>query len=433
MSFLRYTRPLIGILILCKASALSGQSTEQNTPMSAVSLTALVDEITSKNPERQFYKDEITAAKTGQRYSATWSDPELSFDLSNNRVKNDTGAISGEGNAWSISVTQIFDWPGRLALRKSIANQNVTLAELGLAQFESALAARARLLAYGLHASSAKANAVREVAERFTALKETFLARDPAGITPLLETRVIEAAEMALQRRATEAELAVQAALIELNQLRGVVPDFPLKVTAPALTFNDAPDTALLIAAALTNNFEFRMRCVELEQQGYAVRLARNERYPSISVSPFISQEKTSERETILGIGLSLPIPVSGRGRGAIDVAETRRRQAETSVFIAQRELEREIFTAALAFKSKLAETRRWSPDSAVKFREAAALADQHYRLGAVSISTYVELQNSYLDAIEALLDTQSETLAACLKLQELTGLEIYPVQISQP
>jgi LPS export ABC transporter protein LptC len=42
-----------------------------------------------------------------------------------------------------------------------------------------------------------------------------------------------------------------------------------------------------------------------------------------------------------------------------------------------------------------------------------------------VPLATYVELQNSYLDAVEALLDTQSETLEAGLKLQQLTGLEL--------
>ena len=121
------------------------------------------------------------------------------------------------------------------ALRKAIANRDVALAELGLARFEHALAARARSLAHGLHAAHAKSEAAREVAERFSALKETFLAREPAGISPLLETRVIEAAELALQRRATECALAVQEALVELNQLRGASPDAPLRLARPAL------------------------------------------------------------------------------------------------------------------------------------------------------------------------------------------------------
>jgi cobalt-zinc-cadmium efflux system outer membrane protein len=80
---------------------------------------------------------------------------------------------------------------------------------------------------------------------------------------------------------------------------------------------------------------------------------------------------------------------------------------------------------------------RRWRnlaagpPDSVQKFREAAELADRHYRTGAVQIATYVELQNSYLDAVEALLDTQRETLEAGLKIQQLTGLDLNPVEIA--
>ena len=116
-----------------------------------------------------------------------------------------------------------------------------------------------------------------------------------------------------------------------------------------------------------------------------------------------------------------------------MDVANARRRQAETAVLIAQRELEREVLTAALAFSTKLGETRRWSPESMQKFREAAELADRHYRLGAVPIATYVEMQSAYLEAVEALLDTQREAMEAGLRVQLLTGLDFNAVQISQP
>jgi cobalt-zinc-cadmium efflux system outer membrane protein len=304
---------------------------------------------------------------------------------------------------------------------------------LGLARFQQALSSRARTLAYGLYAANAKSAAVREVADRFAALKETFLARDASGITPLLETRVIEASELALQRRASEAELALQASLIELNQLRGAPANAPLKVAATALALKEAPAPDALIGAAMENNFDFKMRKVEVEQQGYTVQLARNERYPAISVSPFYSQEKAGDKESVVGIGLSLPLPVSGRARSASDVAQSRQRQAEVSLIVAQRELEREVLIAAHTFSSKLAETRRWSPDSIQKFREAAELADRHYRLGSVPIATYVEMQTAYLEAVEALLDTQREAMEAGLRVQLLTGLDFNAVQISKP
>ena len=65
--------------------------------------------------------------------------------------------------------------------------------------------------------------------------------------------------------------------------------------------------------------------------------------------------------------------------------------------------------------------------------RAAADLADRHYRLGAVPISTYVELQKQYLEAVEALLDTKREALEAGQQIQLLTGLDFNAVQTGVP
>ena len=45
------------------------------------------------------------------------------------------------------------------------------------------------------------------------------------------------------------------------------------------------------------------------------------------------------------------------------------------------------------------------------------------FRSGAVPISTYVELQKQYLEAVESLLDTKKEALDAAQNLELLTGL----------
>lgn len=421
-------RPLYGLLLL----ATIGQAQESVPAEPApVSLPVIVGEIATNNPELKFYEAEIAAAKAGLRGAGTYNNPELGLDMGRRRLKDPSGTLIGDGAAWGVSVTQTFEWPGRLALRKAVANRQVDLAELGLSRFKLALEARARSLAFGLYASAEKSAAVREVADRFAALKETFLARDPAGVTPLLETRVIEAQELALQRRATETELAAQAALIELNQLRGVPPATELRASATKLVFNPAPELDALLAAARENNFDFRAKKLELEQQGFVVQLAQNERYPSFSVSPYYSQAKAGDKEQNYGIGLSIPLPLTSRNRAAVDVAKARQNQAEVAVLLAQRELERTVLTSAHAFRAKVAESQRWSPEAVQKFREAADLADRHYRLGAVPIATYIELQNSYLDAVEALLDTKIEALEAGLKLQQLTGVDFKPVEIA--
>ena len=71
----------------------------------------------------------------------------------------------------------------------------------------------------------------------------------------------------------------------------------------------------------------------------------------------------------------------------------------------------------------------KWRPESVAEFRKAAELADRHYRLGAVPIATYVELQKQYLEAVEALLETRREALEAAQQLELLTGLGLNAVR----
>src|SRR5438128_79040 len=133
---------------------------------------------------------------------------------------------------------------------KAIANKQIRLGELGYEQFRTALEARARGLALSVYAAQEKAAVAREVAGRYQALREVLVQREPAGLTPVLETRIIEATEVRLQRKASEAALAEQAALLELNLLRGRPLNTKIAVPAPALKFAAAPELELLLAAA---------------------------------------------------------------------------------------------------------------------------------------------------------------------------------------
>lgn len=400
------------------------------TNASPIALEALVAEVVEHNPELNFYRAEVAAAKGEQRTAATWANPEIATTLGQKSVRG--RGLSAEGVAWSVSVQQTFEWPGRIPLRKAIANQQIKLAELGLANFKTALAARTRALAVTLFAAQEKAAATREVAERFQSLREVLVQRDPAGLTPALETRIIEATELTLHRRTSEAATTEQAALLELNQLRGRTLSAPMKVQRPALTFAPAPSPDVLQAAALTNNFELQMRRAELEQQGFKISLAKNERNPAFSVGPYVSQERAGDRETQIGLGVTIPLPLWSRNKGGVEAAEARQQQAATSMLVTQRQLERQVAEQSMRYQSKLTEMGKWRADSIEKFQEAAALADRHYRLGAVPIATYVELQKQYLEAVEALLDTRTEALEAALQLELLTGVAPSPIAVRE-
>ena len=243
------------------------------------------------------------------------------------------------------------------------------------------------------------------------------------AVTPVLEAKVIEATALVVQKQTGDAFIEMQKALLELNQLRGRRADAPLVVQRAEFSFPSYPAIPQLLAQTARNNYGLKARIKELEAQGQKIALTKNEQYPTFTVGPVISQERAGERESTAGIAFSVPLPLWNNGSANVDAAEARRIQAEASLLTTQREVERQVTEAALFTKAIATSSNSWKPEILNSFKEAAALADRHYRLGAVEITTYVELQEKYLEAVEAINETKTAALEAALTIEQLAGL----------
>jgi cobalt-zinc-cadmium efflux system outer membrane protein len=387
-----------------------------------VAIDALVADALKSNPELAFYEAEIAVAKGERRAAGAWPNPEVSADVGRKRAHDPFGALAGEGTAWSVSIAQPLEFPGRIALRKAIANRQVEIAELGLNQFRATLASRMREAGYQLFINQAQVDAAVQAARRGEELMEVLVQRDPAGVNPLLESRLIEANVITLNGRATETLTRAASLMGELNQLRGKPLDTAIKISPPILEFSKLPDSQILISRALTNNFEIRAQHLELAQQGLRVDLTKKDRWKEITVSPFYSQEKAGDQESVVGVGLSIPLPLWHRNTGNIRAAEARQQQAEAAVYVTQRRVERELRERIAGYNARLSQMAQWRPGIVESLRDAAELADRHYRLGAVPVATYVELQEKYLEALEAILSTRAHALQNKQEIQLLTG-----------
>jgi cobalt-zinc-cadmium efflux system outer membrane protein len=322
-----------------------------------------------------------------------------------------------------VTVSQTFEFPGRLALRKAIANRQIELAQLGLQQFRAALGMRVRMLSFKLLAAQERADAARAVSERFQSLLAVLVQRDPAGVAPLLATRILEASGLAVNRRTAEAEKELFNARLELNQLRGLPVDTPVAVRRTPFLLPAAASLEQLIKSARIHNFEVRSRAMEMEQQGFRILLSENERWPAVTLQPYVAGQRGSERQKEFGLSVSLPLPLVNRNQGNIAATQARQRQAEAAMNVAVREMERQVAVAANSYRIQLETMAKWPENAAARFAEAAQLADQHYRLGAVPISTYVELQTQYLDAVDAMLATQLDAMEARQQVELLAGV----------
>ena len=411
------TISILTLSFLTLAAIVPVSADDKPEPMAIEKLVATA---LSQNPEIRFYQSEIVAAKAGRRVAGRPGNPELDLELGHKRSSG--GDFSAEGLAYSVSLAQPIEWPGRVGLRKAIANGDIRLALLGLERFKTRLAGEVRSLAFRLSTAQDKAAVAEEVSNRFKAVKEVLVQREAGGVTPLLEIRAIDAASVVMEKEAFEAAVEMQKVLLRLNQLMGRRADTPLIVARAEYDFPETPGFGDLMASALTNNYRMHIRRAELAQQGLRVSLAKNERFPTIHVGPYYSEEKAGEREREAGIGLSLELPLFRNGRAKVDKAKARRVQAQASMHLVARELEREVAEAGLVYKNSRKRLASWSTERVESLREAAELADRHYRLGAVPVSTYIELQENYLEALEAINDVKAEALEAALELEQLTG-----------
>lgn len=385
----------------------------------------LVTEALSRNPELNFYQTEIVAARGQRRAAGQWPYPELSSDLGGKHVSDLDGRFLGTGPAWAVSVTQRFEYPGRLALRKAIADRQISLAELGLENFRIALTNRVRTSGHRVLIAQQKADAAREVSARLGDLLSVLQQRAPAGVVPMIDMRVIQASTIVQERRGADAAREAVVATYELNQLRGVNPSAPLTLARVDLDLAPIPETGVLLTWARARNFEFRTRIVELEQHGFKVRLALNERWPGFSIGPYTSGERAGDQQFEGGIALAVPLPFWNNNRGNIETAKARQEQARISLTVTWREIERRIAAAANTYRIQREQLEKRRPEALRELRDATAVADENYRAGALPITTYIELQKEYLDATDALLSAQADALASLDELQLLTGTRL--------
>src|SRR5947208_3127934 len=391
----------------------------------ATSLDALVTEALARNPELNVYRSEIAAAKGERRTAGEWQNPEASTEAGAKITRDYHGNTLGDGIVWTLGAAQTFEYPGRVTLRKAIANHQIAVAKLGLEGFRTALASRVRAAAFRAALGQAKADAAGEIAKRFDDLAAVLSQRPAAGAAQEADVRIIQASAIPLRRRPIEAQREVQSAIHELNQLRGARIDSPLTAPDVDLTLRALPPVATLLFTARDRNYDVRTRVLELEQQGYKVRLALNERWPAVRVGPFAHNERSDTNEYQFGVTASFPLPLWNMNTGKIESEKARAAKVEAELTALIRETDNNLAAEKLLYQERRDEIEQLTAQNVPELHESDQTRDRNYREGAVPLATYTELQKQYLDSIDAFTAAQAAAIDARQQLEQLTATRL--------
>lgn len=398
-------RKFLVTLLFASTAASAGENVEN-----------LIQNALAQNPEIQLWERQIQLLQAAKQEAAQPPPRELSLSA------GFKSAPDAEGLAWAASISHTFDWSGRPALRRALADQDVALAELGLATFKAEVAGTLRGLAAQVLLGRHRAKQAQDQAERFAALAGVFTQRDPSGLPPLLETRVMEASALVSRQASAEARIETRMAEAELNLLLGRPVTQAVELVQTRLITTASPAWDELRAKAEQNNFTLKALASELRRQGLEVDLAALAGKPTWTVQPFVEEERGDGTERTAGIGISRPF--ASAATSAYEQASTRARQAQAEglLLAARRDWLTQLgraYTAYTAHQTQL--DAGWAKEIA-KLRDSMDTADRHFRLGAVNAATLSELQSQYGDALQALLELETKAVEAGLELERLSG-----------
>lgn len=387
-----------------------------------MSVDDVVAQALAFNPEIRFYEDEIALVRERRGNAGRWDDPNLSVEIGRKSSREPGGAFAGDGVAWGVTLAQRFDFSGRNALRKAIAQRQVERAEAGLAQFRRELGARVAELAHVLLAAQQRLEATEDATARLRAVLGTLVQREPAGINVVFEMRILEASARKLSREASVQRARLAGALADLNLLRGLPPETLLVLAPEATVPVDVPADAALVASAFRGNHTLRQFELDLEEQGIGVELEGKNLFSDVTLSAYYSEEKAGGRDRFAGIGVSIPLPFWNRNSPAVAEAKTRRGQAQGALFRLRRDVHKDVLDAAALYRANQGVLRETGVGEVARFHEAAMLGERHYRLGAIPVSTYVSLLQAHLEIVDVHVEARVEAVRAAARLSILGG-----------
>lgn len=412
--------PLLLAVALGSAMAFPAKAQDTNAAPSTnvLTLDAAIRFALENNPDIRVLAADIASARGEVTTARTWQNPEISVAPGFKTIR-DPSTTEFHGD---FGVEQTFEWPGKRALRRAVAEKNVAVRQLALAGFRSQLAIQVRRVYFTLLAT----RGVVELREQRLTLSKSFVdaakKKVEGGFAPDFEATKAEVEVVAAQRVLRQAQAQHDAARVTLNALMGRKPTEPLTVTGALGDGIALPNQFTLLDQALAQNPSVKIKEAEAERTGLSLQSIRKSRLPDFKVGP--SLEYTREEQTV-GFGLSLPLPLWDKKKGEIATATAAQEKALAELEKLRREILRDVTTASQNFTAAKESLAFYTPALRDKLKTSLDAAAQNYAEGRMPLLLYLESQRSYFDTQADYFETLQKLFEAQAELESAAGASL--------
>jgi cobalt-zinc-cadmium efflux system outer membrane protein len=266
----------------------------------------------------------------------------------------------------------------------------------------------------------------REAADLVIARSRALVAlldkRPKAGLQAMFDSGILEGNLQELTVIQHDLALEAVTALSELNVLRGWPVQTPLQVILPSNLPPLPASLDRLLVTSLSTSPILQMKEMELKKAQLQVKADKLEASPDFAIGPFYSLDKAGDHDEKIGAAVTFPLPVWDQNQGAIMGSKAALAKTEATQEEARRDLElslTKIYQSRQLLNVQMSQTK---PELLQNLAQLADMADRQYRLGAINLTTFLEVQRQYLSTTQSVHQAILDANSLDFDLQLLTG-----------
>ena len=386
-----------------------------------LTLSAAIAEALARNPEMRSLEAGVAGAKGGVTTARTFANPELSIAPGIKHVSE--GGVSKSEFHGNFELSQLFEFPGKRALKVAIAEKNVALQQLALEGFRFELSAKVRRAFYEMLAAQKIVGLRDEQVGSAKTFVESAKKRAESGYASDFETMKSQADLIAAQRELLASQGKVAGARASINTLLGRSPSGSLAVTGTLE--NLAPQAVSagdFVSLAMARNPSLRTLGMQAESAGLNLKATRFGRRPDFAVGP---QVEYTKNEQIYGVGVTIALPFVDQKKGEIATATAEQQKALAEIEKTRLEITGEVVKSADALRIAREQLALYTPAFLDKLKAFVAQAEQSYAQSATTLIIYLDAKRTYFDTLAQYYESLGGVAEHRAELESAVGVPL--------
>ena len=400
-------------------------------PQGGMTADEAVRRALENNGELEALRREADAARAMVKQAGLRANPKIEA--------GGTRQIGGADNSLMVEGMLPLELGGRRAARVRLAQAELEIRELAVANQERLLAAETRAKFGDALAFVKKLEITEKILANMRQGYELVAGKVTEGRTPPLEQNMLLVELNRLRSMRETAEGRVETAMFELRNLLGMKPEDPLRLAGDFENLLDAlPPLSESVAAALKTRPDLRgARALETLAVARLER-ARAESRPDASVKtgyqrmrsgfPLSGFDESGALQPIdsrfhfFTFGVEIDLPVRNRNQGEIEAALFEQQAAQSRIRFGELTIGREINAAYARYNRAVRALSIFQ--NGVRDQASANLRViwQTYEFGKRNLSEYIAEERRYLDIENETIDALLETYAARIEILRTTS-----------